>query len=165
MLTVTTLGGSNITRLIADSDKELNSIYLFYTLKSIRQTSIELSAQQLEAQLAEPRLPADAKARLEETIKRYRERIDRYESDPQVGAGKEELLASAKNFEDIGYRAKEKELSLSFAQALFQIAISIGSVSIVAASRVLAGISGIIAVFASLEMINGFFLLVHLPFW
>ena len=39
-----------------------------------------------------------------------------------------------------------------------------GSVSIVAASRPLVHLSGILAIAGTLLMINGYFLLVHLPF-
>jgi hypothetical protein len=40
----------------------------------------------------------------------------------------------------------------------------LGSVSIVAASRPLVNLSGVLAIAGTLLMINGYFLLVHLPF-
>ncbi len=97
-------------------------------------------------------------------IKRYRERVERYESDPSTGEGKKELLAKAKEFEATRERAAERDPNFDFAEALFQIAIVLGSVSIVAASRPLVHLSGILAIAGTLLMINGYFLLVHLPF-
>src|SRR6202043_2421353 len=113
--------------------------------------------------LALPEMPAAARAKIEDRIKRYRERVDRYESDPSTGDGKKELLAKAKEFDATRERAAERDPNFDFAEALFQIAIVLGSVSIVAASRALIKLSGAIAVVASLLMINGYFLLVHLP--
>ncbi len=60
--------------------------------------------------------------------------------------------------------AAERDPNFDFAEALFQIAIVLGSVSIVAASRPLVHLSGILAIAGTLLMINGYFLLVHLPF-
>ena len=54
--------------------------------------------------------------------------------------------------------------SIATREALFQIAIVLGSVSIVAASRPLVNLSGVLAIAGTLLMINGYFLLVHLPF-
>jgi Domain of unknown function (DUF4337) len=59
--------------------------------------------------------------------------------------------------------AAERYPNFDFAEALFQIAIVLGSVSIVAASRALVKLSGGLAVVASRLMINGYFLIVHLP--
>src|SRR5207302_1361893 len=104
-----------------------------------------------------------AKAKIEEATKRYKTRVERYETDPATGEGKKELLAKAKEWEAMRDRATERDPNFDFAEALFQIAIVLGSVSIVAASRALVKLSGGLAVVASLLMINGYFLLVHLP--
>ena len=109
-------------------------------------------------------MPYPVAAKIEDRIKRYRERVERYESDPSTGDGKKELLAKAKGFEARRDQAAERDPNFDFAEALFQIAIVLGSVSIVAASRPLVNLSGILAVAGTLLMINGYFLLVHLPF-
>jgi hypothetical protein len=125
----------------------------------------QTTAEEFEAQLlAQPDMTEAAKAKFEEVIKRYRSRAERYESDPSTGEGKKELLAKAKEWEAKRDHAAERDPNFDFAEALFQIAIVIGSVSIVAASRSLIKLSGGLAVVASLLMINGFFLIVHLPF-
>jgi hypothetical protein len=144
---------------------QASDTYGFYQSRNIRQTIYQITAEELEAQLfAQPDVPEAAKAKIEAAIKRYQARVERYESDPSTGEGKKELLAKAKEWEAKRDHAAERDPNFDFAAALFQIAIVIGSVSIVAASRSLIKLSGGLAVVASLLMINGFFLIVHLPF-
>jgi hypothetical protein len=165
LLAITALGGSNATKVMLNANIQASDTYGFYQARNIRQTGYQLAADQLEAQLvAQPDMPEAAKGKIGETIKRFRARVERYESDPSTGEGKKELLEKAKEFEARRDHAAERDPNFDFAEALFQIAIVLGSVSIVAASRALVRLSGILAVVASLLMINGFFLFVHLPF-
>jgi hypothetical protein len=164
LLAITSLGGSYATKVMLNANIQASDTYGFYQARNIRQTGYQLAADQLEAQLvAQPEMPEAAKAKIGETIKRFRARVDRYESDPSTGEGKKELLAKAQEWEAKRDHAATQDPNFDFAEALFQIAIVLGSVSIVAASRALVRLSGVLAVIASLLMINGYFLLVHLP--
>jgi hypothetical protein len=165
LLAITALGGSNATKTMLNANIQASDVYGFYQSRNIRQTAFELTAEQLEAELlAQPAMPEAARSKIEQLAKRYRARVERYESDPSTGEGKKELLAKAKEFEGRRDRAAERDPNFDFAEALFQIAIVVGSVSIVAASRPLVRLSAVLAAAASLLMINGYFLLVHLPF-
>ena len=165
LLAITALGGSNATKTMLSANIQASDIYGYYQSKYIRQTVYQLTAEQLEAELiAQPGMPDAARTKIEAAIKRYRDRVDRYESDPSTGDSKKELPAKAKEFETRRDHAAERDPNFDFAEALFQIAIILVSVSIVAASRSLVKLSGALAVVASLLMINGYFLLVHLPF-
>ena len=165
LLAITSLGGSNATKVMLNSNIQASDIYGYYQSKYIRQTVYQTTADELEVGLlAQPDMAQAAKDKLGETIRRYRSRAERYESDPSTGEGKKELLAKAREWETKRDHAAERDPNFDFAEALFQIAIVIGSVSIVAASRSLIRLSGGLAVVASLLMINGFFLIVHLPF-
>jgi Domain of unknown function (DUF4337) len=164
LLAITTLGGSNASKMMLNANIQASDIYGYYQSKYIRQTSFRLAADQLEAQLAaNSAIPEAARAKMAEEIKRWRATADRYETDPASGQGKKELLATAKEWEAKRDRAALKDPNFDFAEALFQIAIVLGSVSIVAASRPLVHLSGILAIAATLVMINGYFLLVQLP--
>lgn len=164
LLAITTLGGSNATKVMVNANIQASDTYGFYQSKYARQTSYRLAADQLEAQLiGSPALPDAAKAKMQDEIKRWRSTAARYESDPASGQGKQELLARAKELEARRDRAAERDPNFDFAEALFQIAIVLGSVSIVAVSRPLVTLSGVLAAAATLLMINGYFLLVHLP--
>jgi hypothetical protein len=165
LLAITALGGSNATKTMLSSNIQASDIYGYYQAKNIRQTVYQLTAEQLDAELlALPDMPETARAKIQDRIKRYRERVDRYESDPATGEGKKELLAKAKEFEAKRDHAAERDPNFDFAEALFQIAIVLGSVSIVAASRSLVRLSAVLAAAGTLLMINGYLLLVHLPF-
>jgi hypothetical protein len=162
LLAITTLGGSNATKVMLNANIQASDSYGFYQAKYARQTSYRLAADQLEAQLvANPAMPDAAKAKFAEEIKRWRATADRYENEP--ASGKQELLARAKDWEAKRDRAAERDPNFDFAEALFQIAIVLGSVSIVAVSRPLVHLSGALAAVATLLMVNGYFLLVHLP--
>jgi hypothetical protein len=164
LLAITSLGGSNAMKVMLSANIQASDTYGFYQSRNIRQTLYQLTAEQLERDLlVQPDMPEAAKTKIQEAIKRYQVRVERYESDPATGEGKKELLAKAKEWEAKRDHATERDPNFDFAEALFQIAIVLGSVSIVAASRALIKLSGGIAVVASLLMINGYFLLVHLP--
>jgi hypothetical protein len=165
LLAIASLGGSNATKVMLSANIQASDTYGFYQSRNIRQTIFQTFAEELEAQLlAQPDMPEAAKAKFEAAIKRYHARVERYESDPATGDGKKELLAKAKEWEAKRDHAAERDPNFDFAEALFQIAIVIGSVSIVAVSRSLIKLSAGLAIVASLLMINGFFLIVHLPF-
>lgn len=164
LLAITTLGGSNATKVMLNANIQASDIYGFYQSKYLRQTAYRLAAAQLEAQLAgNPALPDAAKAKFADNIKRWRATAERYESDPESGQGKEQLLVKARDWESKRDRAARRDPNFDFAEALFQIAIVLGSVSIVAASRPLVRLSAALAVAATLLMINGYFLFVELP--
>ena len=164
LLAITSLGGSNATKVMLSANIQASDTYGFYQSRNIRQTLYQLIAEQIERDLlAQPGMPEAARTKLEEAVKRYQARVERYESDPATGEGKKELLVKAKEWETKRDHAAERDPNFDFAEALFQIAIVLGSVSIVAASRALIKLSAGLAVVGSLLMINGYFLIVHLP--
>lgn len=60
--------------------------------------------------------------------------------------------------------ASSKDPYFDYAEVLLQIAIVMATVSILSQSRAIFGVSLIAATCGSLLCLNGFFLLVHLPF-
>ncbi len=165
LLAITTLGGANATKVMLNANIQASDTYSYYQSKYLRQVALEHAADQLELQLAaQPGMPEAARTKFVEAIKSWRGEARHYESDPQKGQGKKELLAKARQWEEKRDRAAERDPNFDFAEALFQIAIVLGSVSIVAVSRALLRLSGALAVVATVLMINGYFLVVHLPF-
>ena len=84
-------------------------------------------------------------------------------SDPSTGEGKKELLQRARGYETKRDRAQERDSNYDFARGLFQIAIVLGSVSIVAVSRPLLWLGCGLAGLALLLALNGYFLFITLP--
>ena len=164
LLAITTVGGSNATKTMLNANIHASDTYAFYQAKSIRQTAVLLAADQMEVLLAtRADLPPEARADIQKRVDRYKATAARYETEPATGEGKQELLTRAKGSEAQRDRAILQDPNFEFAEGLFQIAIVLGSVSIVAASRLLLGACAGLAGVASLLAVNGFFLVVALP--
>jgi hypothetical protein len=164
LLAISGLGGGNATKVMLNSNIQASDSYAFYQAKDIRQTSTQLAADSLQTVLlTQPDLPADARAQIQSKIDSYNATVARYESDPSSGEGKQELLQTAQAYVDAREHAAKQDPNFDYAQALYQIAIVLGSVSIVATSRNLLLIAIGLGVLATLLMLNGFFLIVPLP--
>jgi hypothetical protein len=142
--------------------------WAFYQAKTIRQTSLRLAADTLEAELkANPAMSADAREFVEKRIDEYRKTVERYEDEPDKdepdnilkGEGRKQLMARAKDFEAKRDIAAKQDPNFDFAEALFQIAIVLASVSILAHSRPVLRIAVVAGAAAVLLMINGYLLL------
>jgi hypothetical protein len=162
LLAIASLGGAEATKEMLNANIHASDTYAFYQAKNIRQTAYQISAAELELLGGGAAISAEDKAKTTELIKKYRDTAARYESDPATGEGKKELLAKAHDWEHARDHAAEQLPNFEYAEALFQIAIVLGSVAIVAASPWLVGFSGILATIALLLTINGYFLLVPL---
>ncbi len=167
LLALTSLGGANAGKETTNNNIQASDAYAFYQAKNIRQTQYQLAADELQTRLDATAVPAAERAALERRLAAYNATIARYESEPgrdgQPGQGKRELLAQAQGFEARRDRAQRQDPNFDYAQALFQIAIVLGSVSIVATSRRLLLLALALGVVATVLMLNGYTLLVALP--
>ncbi|HEV8680499.1 MAG TPA: DUF4337 domain-containing protein [Stellaceae bacterium] len=164
LLAIATLGGAEATKEMLNANIQGSDTYAFYQAKNIRQTLYQTAAAQLELLAAGAANLAEAdKAKAAATIKRYRETVARYDSEPETGEGKKELLAKAKAWDHKRDHAAAKIPNFEYAEAAFQIAIVLGSVAIVAASPALLGVSGAVAIVGVLLTLNGYLLLIPLP--
>jgi hypothetical protein len=97
LLAITGLGGQNATKEALNENILAANDFNFFQAKNMRQTSLILAANEIELAWAkEPNLPADAKAALQKKLDDYRKTIARYESEPDTGEGKKELLVRAR---------------------------------------------------------------------
>jgi hypothetical protein len=161
LLAIGSVGGGNATKNMLNANIQASDTFAFYQAKTIRQTTLRAAREQLE--VLRPTLPPAQQAAAGALIESYRQTEARYESDPSTGEGKTELLAKATQWVQQRDLAQKQDPNFDYAQALFQIAIVLGSVSIVAASgRVLALALGL-GTIATALMLNGFLLLVDLP--
>jgi hypothetical protein len=164
LLAISSLGGGKATKEMLGASIRASDTYAFAQSKYLRETAYELAADQLDAQLAaQPAIPDAAKASMSASIAHYRAAAKRYGSDPESGEGRKELLAKAKDWEAARDHAEAQDPNFQFAAALFQIAIVLGSVSIVAVSRALLGLSALVTACATALTVNGYFLFVQLP--
>lgn len=164
LLAITALGGENATKETINTNIQSSDTYAFFQAKNIRQTSNQLAAEELQS-LLEATNPSDAgvRAAIQGRIDRYRATVQRYESDPQTGEGKAELLAKAQGLDKDRERAQKQDPNFDYAQALFQISIVLGSVAIVAVSRRILLGALVLGAVALVFMLNGFMLWFNLP--
>jgi hypothetical protein len=164
LLAIASLLGEAAMKETINYNIKASDTFAFYQARNVRQTAISLAADQLEALAAShPEWSGAARAQADKLISDYRATVARYESDPKTGEGKKELLQKARGYEAKRDHAQEQDSNYDFARGLFQIAIVLGSVSIVALSRPLLWLGCGLAGLAMLLALNGYFLLVTLP--
>ena len=164
LLAIASLLGEAAMKDTINYNIKASDTYAFYQAKNERQTATQLAADQLGALAASrPEWSGEARASADKLIADYRATVARYESDPKTGEGKKELLARARDYEEKRDHAQHQDSNYDYARALFQIAIVLGSVSIVAVSRSLLWLSCGLAGLAALIALNGYFLFVTLP--
>ncbi len=168
LLAITSLGGGNAAEDVANNNIHASDTWAFYQAKSIRQTTMRVAADGLEADLrANPNMPPDGREFIQKKIDEYRATAARYEDEPDKddpgnilkGEGRKQLTARAKDYEAQREEAAKKDPNFDFSEALFQIAIVLASVAILADSRLVLRISLFVGAAATLLMLNGYFLL------
>jgi hypothetical protein len=165
LLAITGLGGQNATKDALNSNIEASNLFNFFQAKNMRQTAYAIAADELElAWTNDAQLSAEAKTALRRKVDDYRKTVARYESEPETGEGKKELMAKAKDAEKKRDHALKQDPYFDYAEALLQIAIVLISVAIVAEQIWLSYIGAAVGAIGALLMINGFVLLVQLPF-
>jgi hypothetical protein len=156
LLAIASLGGGAATKEMLSANIHASDTYAYYQAKTLRQLHYQVAADFLEtAGTGDP-------AKIDALVKRYRDTAAKYESEPNTGDGKRELLAKAHEWEARRDTAAARDPNFEFGEAFLQIAIVIGSVSIVAVSRWLLGLSAAAAVCGVALTLNGFLLLVPL---
>jgi hypothetical protein len=164
LLAITGLGGQNATKEAINENILASNYFGFFQAKNMRQTSLVLAANELElAWVNNANLPEDARAALRKKLEDYRKTVARYESEPDTGEGKKELLVKAREHTARRDHALRQDPYFDYAEALLQIAIVLVSVSIVAEIVWLAFIGGGLGLIGGLLMVNGYLLLVDIP--
>jgi hypothetical protein len=172
LLAIASLAGEKTAAQVVNNNIQASDIWAFYQAKNIRETVNQLAAEQLELVLiGQPGLSPAARAAIQKRIAGYRKEMQRFENEPDPadpanllkGVGKKQLTAQARALEEKRDHARRQLPSFEFAQALFQLGIVLGSVSIVATSRPLLGLALALAALATLLTLNGLFFGVELP--
>ena len=164
LLAITGLGGNNATKDALNNNIQASNAFNFFQAKNMRQTAYMLSAEQIElAWLNDPAIPEAAKTTLRAKVDAYKKTVTRYESEPETGEGKKQLLQRAREHEQARDHALRQDPYFDYAEALLQIAIVLISVAIVADAVWLSFLGGALGIAGGLLMVNGFLLLVRVP--
>jgi Domain of unknown function (DUF4337) len=145
-MAITTYFSNSYSGAVLKNMLKATDTYSFYQSKSIKQTIAE-------GQLEDAKQSKD-KARIE----KLEAKIARYETDPEKGEGKKELLAKAQAYEAVRDDASRHSPWLTFASMAFQLAIVLLSASILAVNNKMYKISEVVAVIGVLLLCQGIWL-------
>jgi len=111
---------------------EASNLWAFFQAKTIRQTVLRTAAEQ--SSLTTPNDEA------KKQIEAWRKTAQRYQTEPETGEGRDELMARAKDAEKKRDRAMAAYHQYELASAAVQIAIVLASAAIVTGAMALAWI-------------------------
>ena len=158
VLAISNLGGSNTGKDATMNNILASNMYSFYQAKSLKQTQYKIAADELEIQLASDKLTAAAKEQTQAKLAAYKKTLDRYESEPETGEGKKELMVKAKEFEVERDLALKKDPWFDYAEGLLQLSIVLTSVAIITGRRSMALVALMLGIVGTVCTLNGYFL-------
>lgn len=130
------LGNNAKTESLA-ANVEASNLWSFFQAKTIRRTTLQGFAEQMDVMLLTVNDP-NAKEAIKKQIDRWKATADRYESDPKENDGRKELFARAKEQEKKRDLNHAKNEWFEFSSAAFQIAI------VLASAVIITGVTGLI---------------------
>ena len=159
-LAVTSLGGNNATKEMMLAAQQATNQWAFYQAKTIRENlSRNIKAQlQVVLNAGIDTIKPEARKQIESELRRLDDEVDRY------GLEKTEIEKQAKQFEAERDTNRAKDPYFDYAEVLLQIAIVMASIAILSASRLIFFFALGFAVVGSLFSMNGFFLILQIPF-
>jgi len=142
-----TLGKSAQTNALS-LNIEASNLWSFFQAKTIRQTVVRTAAEQTS-------LTGNSEE-AKKQIEAWRKTAQRYQTEPETGEGREELMARAKQAEQKRDRAMAAYHQFELASAAVQIAIVLASAAIVTGAMALAWIGAGLGVVAVAFCLIGF---------
>jgi hypothetical protein len=165
LLALCGMGGGNASKDATRANIEATNTWNFFQAKNIRRDGIRRATEDLELQLlANPTMPAAAKAAFTKKIDEHKAYEKLLTSDPAKGEGLDEIFVKAKEVEKERDVALRKDPYFDWGQALIQIGIVLASVCLITGSVPLLGMSAFSGFLGVLAMLNGFTLLFKVPF-
>lgn len=116
---------------------EAANLWSFFQARTIRQTTVRTAAEAAELDKAAAAEEA-ARAAISAQQQRWRETAQRWESEPETGEGRRELMARARAAEAKRDRNMAAYHHYEYGSAAFQVAIVLASASIITAVPALA---------------------------
>jgi len=161
MLAVAALGGNNAMKEMLLAQQLASDQWAFYQAKVIREHAYRIQQKRLAVDLAErgSSMAPEGQQQYQALLSEFAAEARRYNAE------KKDIEKDARKQEHERDINRSKDPYFDFAEVLLQIAIVLSSVSILASSRLMYGVSFILAVGGTLLMLNGYTLAVVLPFF
>jgi len=159
MLAIAALGGNNAMKDMLLAQQQSSDQWAFYQAKVIREHEYRIQQKRLEVELAErgAGMAPEARQQYEALLAEFTAETKRYNAE------KKDIEKDAKKLEHERDVNRQRDPYFDFAEVLLQIAIVMSSVSILSRSRLMYGLSLILALSGTFLMINGYALWVPLP--
>ena len=120
-LAISEMGGKSSQTNALLSHAEASNLWNFFQAKTIRQTVVRTAADEAEATFKDN--PQGALAAMKAQTERWRQTAQRYETEPETGEGRKELMARAKAKEEHRDKSLAAYHMFEYASAGFQLAI------------------------------------------
>jgi hypothetical protein len=160
LLAISSLGGNNAMKEMLLAQQQASDQWAFYQAKSIREHNYRVQKMRLELDLLErDTLKPEIKQRYEELLKKVSAQEARYAND------KKGIRKTAEHLEHERDVYRKKDPYFDYAEVLLQIAIALSAITILAHSRRVFVFAVVAAALGTLLALNGFLMLVHLPFF
>ena len=165
ILALCTMGGGNAAKEATLKNIEASNLWAFFQAKNLRRQALRLQIDQLEIMRdGDPNLPATTRAAVEAKIADYKAQDTLLTSDKARNEGLDELFVRAKALEVERDTAMERDPYFDYGEAFLQIAIVLGGVAIISGGSAVLVSSLVVAALGALMTLNGFTLLVPMPF-
>jgi hypothetical protein len=160
MLAIAALGGNNAMKDMLLAQQQSSDQWAFYQAKVIREHEYRIQQKRLEVELAErgAGMGPEVRQQYEALLAEFTAETQRYYTE------KKDIEKDAKKLESERDVNRKRDPYFDFAEVLLQIAIVMSSVSILSSSRLMYGLSLILALGGTFLMINGYSLWTILPF-
>jgi hypothetical protein len=160
VLAICALGGNNSMKEMLLAQQEASNQWAYYQAKNIREYLYRIEKDRIETQIVER---GDVMKPL--ALNHYKEKLQKVSDEiARLSKDKEGIFAKATEQEHERDINRAKDPYFDFGEALLQIAIVMSSVSIIANSRQVFMFSIGAAIIGALLTLNGFLLLVKIPF-
>jgi hypothetical protein len=165
ILAICSMGGGNAAKDATLKNIEAANTWSFFQAKNLRRQALRLRVDELET-LRDTNLsiPEATKTAIDGKIANYKAEDQTLTSNEKTGEGLDQLWARGKALEAERDRAMQKDPYFDYAEALLQIAIVLASIAIISGGSALLIGSGILGALGALLTINGFTLLVSIPY-
>jgi hypothetical protein len=141
-LALSDLGGGNADNDAVELNVQSANLWAFYQAKTIRRTSTLIAAEEMETRLADAN--PETRAIMEKRIASWRQTAERYETEPETGEGRRELMARALEATKQRDLQKARGDAFDIATALLQVAIVLASAAIITGMMGLAVFGGVL---------------------
>lgn len=159
VLAVASLGGNNAMKELLLAQQQASDQWAYYQAKVVREHLNRANKILVETQLAEPgALQGAVRTKYEALALRFAD------EERRMAADKKEIEQEARKLEHERDVNRDRDPYFDYAEVLLQIAIVSASVAILSASRPMFWFSMVLAALGALLTVNGFALLVKVPF-